>query len=212
MAVYWVLDGYYDVWQRWALRQVNALHAAGRMFEERDHVHTLLYDFRWEHRRDPDGVPVELALDHPYRGFVPVFIDRAESVTNEELWEWLRTEHLPDLLPGTDVVSLSPRDDGLINASEGPDNTMIAPAGTSFSAAIVSGVAALVRAHFPDLTAHQVINRLADEGLAVVVISSYLPEVMNLSDRILVCRQGRIVEEFSPAEASEEKIMYAAVH
>jgi simple sugar transport system ATP-binding protein len=35
---------------------------------------------------------------------------------------------------------------------------------------------------------------------------------MNLSDRILVCRQGRIVEEFSPREATEEKIMYAAVH
>ena len=45
---------------------------------------------------------------------------------------------------------------------------------------------------------HQLINKLADEGLAVVVISSYLPEIMNLSDRILVCRQGRIVEEFSP--------------
>ena len=59
---------------------------------------------------------------------------------------------------------------------------------------------------------HHVINRLADEGLAVVVISSYLPEIMNLSDRILVCRQGRIVEEFSPSEATEEKIMYAAVH
>ena len=59
---------------------------------------------------------------------------------------------------------------------------------------------------------HQVINKLADDGLAVVVISSYLPEIMNLSDRILVCRQGRIVEEFAPAEASEEKIMYAAVH
>ncbi|MBZ9807431.1 sugar ABC transporter ATP-binding protein [Mesorhizobium sp. BR1-1-9] len=59
---------------------------------------------------------------------------------------------------------------------------------------------------------HQIINRLADEGLAVVVISSYLPEILNLSDRILVCRQGRIVEEFSPAEATEEKIMYAAVH
>lgn len=59
---------------------------------------------------------------------------------------------------------------------------------------------------------HQIINRLADEGLAVVVISSYLPEIMNLSDRILVCRQGRIVEEFSPNEATEEKIMYAAVH
>jgi simple sugar transport system ATP-binding protein len=59
---------------------------------------------------------------------------------------------------------------------------------------------------------HQFINRLADEGLAVVVISSYLPEIMNLSDRILVCRQGRIVEEIAPLEATEEKIMYAAVH
>jgi hypothetical protein len=103
VAVYWVLDGHYDVWQRWALRQVNALHAAGRMFEERDHVHTLLYNFRWEHRRDPDGVPVELALDHPYRGFVSVFIDRSENVTNEELWAWLRTEHLPALMPGSDA-------------------------------------------------------------------------------------------------------------
>ncbi|MBN3459466.1 type VII secretion-associated serine protease mycosin [Mycobacterium sp. DSM 3803] len=62
--------------------------------------------------------------------------------------------------PGTDVVGLSPRDDGLINASEGRDNKMVAPAGTSFSAAIVSGVAALVRAKYPHLTAHQVINRL----------------------------------------------------
>ena len=59
---------------------------------------------------------------------------------------------------------------------------------------------------------HAFINRLADEGLAVVVISSYLPEVMNLSDRILVCRSGRVVEEFEPGEATEEKIMYAAVH
>src|SRR3984957_9098943 len=76
---------------------------AGRMFTERDHVHTLLYNFEWEHRREPDGVPVELALDHPYRGFVPVFIDRDENVTNEELWSWLRTEHLPALMPGSDA-------------------------------------------------------------------------------------------------------------
>ena len=59
---------------------------------------------------------------------------------------------------------------------------------------------------------HKIINDLADSGLAVVMISSYLPEALNLSDRILVCRQGRIVEELSPVEASEEKIMYAAVH
>ena len=59
---------------------------------------------------------------------------------------------------------------------------------------------------------HQLINELADQGIAVVVISSYLPEILNLSDRILVCRQGRIVEEFAPHEASEEKVMYASVH
>lgn len=59
---------------------------------------------------------------------------------------------------------------------------------------------------------HQLINRLADEGIAVMVISSYLPEVLQLSDRILVCRQGRIVEEFEGRKADEETIMYAAVH
>ena len=59
---------------------------------------------------------------------------------------------------------------------------------------------------------HQIINDLADQGFAVVVISSYLPEVLNLSDRILVARQGRIVEEFAVGEATEEKVMYAAVH
>jgi len=59
---------------------------------------------------------------------------------------------------------------------------------------------------------HELINRLADEGKAVVVISSYLPEILALSDRILVSRAGKVVEEFSALEATEEKIMYAAIH
>ena len=59
---------------------------------------------------------------------------------------------------------------------------------------------------------HELINTLADEGKAVVVISSYLPEIMALSDRILVCRQGKVVEEFSALDATEEAIMYAAIH
>jgi len=49
-------------------------------------------------------------------------------------------------------------------------------------------------------------------GMAVVAISPYRPEIRKLSDRILVFRQGRVFEEFAPHEASEEKIMYAAVH
>ena len=59
---------------------------------------------------------------------------------------------------------------------------------------------------------HHLISALADEGLAVVVISSYLPEILSLSDRILVSRQGRIVEELSPDEATSESVMFAAVY
>ena len=59
---------------------------------------------------------------------------------------------------------------------------------------------------------HAQIRKLADEGKAVVVISSYLPEVLSVSDRILVAQRGRIVAEFDAADASEDKIMYAAIH
>jgi ABC-type sugar transport system ATPase subunit len=59
---------------------------------------------------------------------------------------------------------------------------------------------------------HASIRALAAEGKAVVVISSYLPEILAVSDRILVARGGRIVEEMAAADASEEKIMYAAIH
>jgi simple sugar transport system ATP-binding protein len=59
---------------------------------------------------------------------------------------------------------------------------------------------------------HQLIGALADDGLAVIVISSYLPEILSLSDRVLVSRQGRIVEELSPDEATPDAVMFAAVY
>jgi ABC-type sugar transport system ATPase subunit len=59
---------------------------------------------------------------------------------------------------------------------------------------------------------HQAIRELAEQGKAVVVISSYLPEVLSIADRILVARGGKIVREFAAAEATEEAIMQAAVH
>ncbi len=62
--------------------------------------------------------------------------------------------------PGTDVVGFSTKDDGLVNAVDGADNTLVPPLGTSFATAIVSGVAALVRAKYPELSSHQIINRL----------------------------------------------------
>lgn len=59
---------------------------------------------------------------------------------------------------------------------------------------------------------HRFIEELAESGIAVVVISSYLPEILALSDRILVARQGRVVEEMTINNATEAKIMFAAVH
>lgn len=58
---------------------------------------------------------------------------------------------------------------------------------------------------------HDLIKRLFDEGKAVVV-SFYLPEILALSDRILVYREGKVVEEFSASDGTEEGIMYAPIH
>lgn len=44
------------------------------------------------------------------------------------------------------------------------------------------------------------------------MISSYLPEILALSDRIMIARQDQIVEEMSGSDATEETIMYATVH
>ncbi len=54
------------------------------------------------------------------------------------------------------------------------------------------------------------INRLAKEGLAIVMVSSELPEVLGLSDRVLVLHEGRLAGEFSKTEATPEKVMIAA--
>ena len=54
---------------------------------------------------------------------------------------------------------------------------------------------------------HRLMSKLAAErGLAILMISSELPEILGMSDRVLVMRGGRIVAEYSRAEASQEKI------
>jgi len=54
------------------------------------------------------------------------------------------------------------------------------------------------------------INKLATEGLAIVLVSSELPEVLGLSDRVLVLYRGRIAAEFTRESATAEKVMTAA--
>lgn len=59
---------------------------------------------------------------------------------------------------------------------------------------------------------HKIIRDLAASGAGVVVISSYLPEILALSDRILVAKSGTIAAEFARSEATAEKILQAAIH
>jgi len=54
---------------------------------------------------------------------------------------------------------------------------------------------------------HELIDELARQGLAVILISSELPEVINLSTRILVMREGRIAGELSRGEASQDAVL-----
>src|SRR5690606_16210827 len=57
---------------------------------------------------------------------------------------------------------------------------------------------------------YRLLRQLAATGVGIIMISSDLPEVLGLSDRILVMREGRIAGEFSAEEATEEKVVACA--
>jgi rhamnose transport system ATP-binding protein len=57
---------------------------------------------------------------------------------------------------------------------------------------------------------HRLLSDLAGDGVAVLMISSELPEVLGMADRIVVLFEGRISRSFERAEADEDSIMRAA--
>jgi len=57
---------------------------------------------------------------------------------------------------------------------------------------------------------YQLMNQLAEKGVGIVMISSELPEILGMSDRILVMHEGRIAGELAPEEATQEAIMHLA--
>ncbi len=57
---------------------------------------------------------------------------------------------------------------------------------------------------------HRLLSQLAAEGVAVLMISSELPEVLGMADRVLVMHEGRLAAEISRADATEETVMAAA--
>jgi ribose transport system ATP-binding protein len=58
---------------------------------------------------------------------------------------------------------------------------------------------------------YEIMNRLAAAGTAILMISSDLPEVMGMSDRIVVMHEGRVTGEFERAAATKETVMRAAI-
>ena len=59
---------------------------------------------------------------------------------------------------------------------------------------------------------HRLLSQLAGEGLGILMISSELPEVLGMADRVLVMREGRITAEISRDDATSENVMFAATH
>jgi len=58
---------------------------------------------------------------------------------------------------------------------------------------------------------YQLINQFKQEGLSIILVSSEMPEVLGMSDRILVMHEGRICGEFDRADATQERLMACAV-
>ncbi len=57
---------------------------------------------------------------------------------------------------------------------------------------------------------HRIISELAARGLAIILISSELPEVLAMADRVIVLHEGRVTGTFTRAEATQERVMFAA--
>jgi hypothetical protein len=106
VAVYWILDGRHEEHVDWALRQVQWLHANGRMFGERDHIHTLLYRHAFTVAARADPVPAELALDHPFGGMTATLVRPAAGVTAEELGAYVGRTLEPELELGFTPIPL----------------------------------------------------------------------------------------------------------
>jgi hypothetical protein len=107
LAVYWILDGRHDDHVDWALRQVQWLHAHGRMYAGRDHVHTLLYRHEFTaSRAGARAIPPELALDHPFGGLAATLVRPAAGITAEHVGDYVRATFAPELELGFSPIPL----------------------------------------------------------------------------------------------------------
>jgi hypothetical protein len=123
VAIYFVEQGHHGDFFGWGSKQVRALYGGGRGFNERTHVHTILYDFVGATYRDDDPVPVDLALDATYDGIVLAWFDRA-AVLDPAALEGTNIEIASTWVPspGQERPPGTPMDLG--SGPGGPDRTL----------------------------------------------------------------------------------------
>ncbi|MCB0996748.1 MAG: hypothetical protein KDB21_16755 [Acidimicrobiales bacterium] len=106
VAFYWIEEGLFDKTFEYSFGVTPGLAERGRMNPDRDHVSTATYEYLGSAAREPEPVPVEMALDHPYPGVVCAWLRPADGVTVAELGEWCRATLDPPLLADGSPVGL----------------------------------------------------------------------------------------------------------
>jgi hypothetical protein len=107
LAFYWIHADHHEEHHAWASQQARWLYQNDRGFNQRTHVHTLMYTLDWVQHRDADPVPLELSPDHRFAGLVTVAIERREGVEQARLDEWWQKQCLPAFLAGSPIASCS---------------------------------------------------------------------------------------------------------
>jgi hypothetical protein len=133
LALYWIQAGRHDEAERWAIDRVLQLTEHDRMFSGRGAVHAGFYLSRFSVSRDPDGVPIELALDHPYAGVGLTLWEAASSEATPRLAKALEEKLLPESMQGTGpslclaLEPVPPRDDmpSYVERPEGLDRRIL---------------------------------------------------------------------------------------
>jgi len=127
LALYWILEGHHRDWDAWGVKQVNQLHAEGRMFKERDHIHTGLYQYAADYNAPGSAMPIELALDRNYGGIAAFIVELAPGKTRDDANAYLSGVECPgDVALLASPMPLDPSRPADVPASEGNHVVIVA--------------------------------------------------------------------------------------